>query len=634
MNTSSLEIRDIQAMLFESAAEALLVVNVHGEIQLINPRLEEMFGYSKLELIGKKVEMLMPEVFREKHVKHRNKYYEKPAKRPMGRGLDLYGQRKDGFRFPIEISLNHISTEGGIMIMGLISDVTERKKAEEKIRQYADIVENIQLGIFVLKLEKNDNPESLRIMAANPAAEELTSLKEESVTGLHISTVFPEAISQGLTNRFAQLAIHGGVTYDEVLYRTSSKTWSIKAFGLPDHCVGVSFEDISDRKHAEENLIELNRSLEDRVENRTKALNESQRLYSMISRNFPNGVINVLDKDFNYVFVEGMELYKRGIKSQMLVGTSFLNRIDKSIRQQVKERLQMALEGKNTTFELKSGRKIYLANAVGMHNADRVIDQVLLVSQNITNLKKAEDDIQQALAKERQLNELKSRFVAMASHEFRTPLTTIVNSISLLSKYPVEDKYKDKQQSHVSRITNSVQYLTNILNDFLAIDKLEEGKVEMHFSEMDICEFSKEMIESMENMLKKGQHLEYSHKGQSTITMDKQILKSIYNNLISNAIKYSPEKSLITISTITADHQYTLNVCDQGIGIPQEEQYHLFERFFRAHNALNIPGTGLGLNIVKKYVETLEGTMTVDSIENKGTSIQIVIPLSNIESQT
>ena len=229
--------------------------------------------------------------------------------------------------------------------------------------------------------------------------------------------------------------------------------------------------------------------LENRVKERTQELKHSQRLYKLIARNYPNGVISVLDKNLNYIFVEGKEMYKLGIDSESMIGTSFINRIDIHQRTTINEKLTDVFKGSDVSFEYETNGKIYLIHAAPLYNGDNVIERVLLVSQNISSLKKAEEDIQSALQKEIHLNEMKSRFVSTVSHEFRTPLTTILNSISLLSKYIHMPSSKGKQQKSIQRIKSSVENMNGILNDLLSIGQLEEGKVIIHFSEFDVSAF-------------------------------------------------------------------------------------------------------------------------------------------------
>jgi PAS domain S-box-containing protein len=242
-------------------------------------------------------------------------------------------------------------------------------------------------------------------------------------------------------------------------------------------------------------------------------------------------------------------------------------------------------------------------------------------------LRKNELDLRKAIEKERELNTLKSRFVSMASHEFRTPLSTILSSADLLEMYTTEEQ-QDKRIKHTTRIKSAVNNLISILNDFLSLSKLEEGKIEISPVEFNLEEFCEEVMDDVQALLKPGQVFQHHGlKSDTIILLDKKMLKNILINLFSNAIKYSEPGKPIDCFVEIKNNELWVSIQDHGIGIPEEEQQHLFTRFFRAHNAENIPGTGLGLNIVKRYIELMNGHINFESILGKGTTFHIHIPL-------
>ncbi|KAK6022181.1 response regulator receiver domain protein [Ostertagia ostertagi] len=189
--------------------------------------------------------------------------------------------------------------------------------------------------------------------------------------------------------------------------------------------------------------------------------------------------------------------------------------------------------------------------------------------------------LREALEREKDLSELKSRFVSMASHEFRTPLSTILSSAYLVSQYPGADDHP-RREKHVQRIVSSVNVLTDILNDFLSVGRIEEGKIHVRPAQVVITEWMKAMVSELETILKKGQQLQYVHEGDAEVLLDQSLLRHIVQNLVSNAVKFSPDDSVIYLSTQRKDNELILTVRDSGIGIPPEDQKHLFERFFRA----------------------------------------------------
>lgn len=244
-------------------------------------------------------------------------------------------------------------------------------------------------------------------------------------------------------------------------------------------------------------------------------------------------------------------------------------------------------------------------------------------------LRKREQELQVSLAKEKELSELKSRFVSLASHEFRTPLSTILSSADLIEAYQKEE-HQEKRIRHTSRIKSAVANLTNILNDFLSLSRLEEGKILNQPVSFDLSEFCNEALDEIQDLLKPGQSIRRKDDLQvSTVFLDKKILKNVLFNLLSNAIKYSEEGKPIDCQMITIKGELKIEITDYGIGIPEAEQQHLFTPFFRAHNVENIQGTGLGLNIVKRYIDLMKGEVTFKSASGVGTTFYVSIPLES-----
>ena len=254
-----------------------------------------------------------------------------------------------------------------------------------------------------------------------------------------------------------------------------------------------------------------------------------------------------------------------------------------------------------------------------------VIERTIELQKTLVELEASKEHLTKSLEKEKEVNDLKSRFVSMASHEFRTPLSTVLSSISLLAKYSTTED-QPKRDKHIDRIKSSVKTLTDILNEFLSLGKIEEGKVEVRPALFDIGEFINGINNEMNVLLKPGQEINYEHTGNTSAYTDNSLLKHVLINLISNAIKFSPENAHIMISCKVDNENTTIKITDQGMGIPIADQVHLFERFFRATNATNIQGTGLGLHIVGRYIEILNGSISYESKLEKGSTFKIVLP--------
>ena len=238
----------------------------------------------------------------------------------------------------------------------------------------------------------------------------------------------------------------------------------------------------------------------------------------------------------------------------------------------------------------------------------------------------AEKDINIAFRRERELNKLKTNFLSLVSHEFKTPLSGILTSIILLGKYNLAEQ-QEKRDKHIKIITDKVQYLNNILNDFLSLEKLETGNINYNLSTFKLGKVIKEVVSNANILLKEGQTIDYSDSiDEISLFQDEKIIELTLSNLINNAIKYSSENSVIAIRVRQDLEITTLEIIDDGIGIPKIDQKNIFNRYFRAENALLTEGTGIGLNISKTHIENLGGSINFESTENKGTTFTISIP--------
>lgn len=256
----------------------------------------------------------------------------------------------------------------------------------------------------------------------------------------------------------------------------------------------------------------------------------------------------------------------------------------------------------------------------------KVEQRTLILQEALQELERSQDELSEALSKEKELSEIKSRFVSMASHEFRTPLSTVLSSAALLSKYQ-QTEDQEKRDKHIKRIKDAVKHLNTLLEDFLSLGKLEEGKIKAEPAEFIVQEFLEEVVEEMRPLVKDNQRIELNYTGSDGCVSDKRLLRNILINLLSNSVKFSPEGAAIRLeATHTPEGGLSMSVRDQGIGISPEDRQHLFSSFFRGGNALNIEGTGLGLHIVKRYVELLGGTIDLESELGKGTRVTIALP--------
>lgn len=247
------------------------------------------------------------------------------------------------------------------------------------------------------------------------------------------------------------------------------------------------------------------------------------------------------------------------------------------------------------------------------------------LNDTISKLEEAKDQISSALEIEKELGQLKSRFLSMASHEFRTPLSTIQLSASLIGKY-VDGKQMPEVEKHVGKIKSSVAGLTAILNNFLQLEKLDNGKIIANTSEFSITQLAADILDEMQLLANGRQTITYRHIGdEDQVQLDKNLIRNCLVNLMTNAIKYSGDDSHIEIVSEVGDDFCSVQVCDNGMGIPEDDQKYLFEPFFRAHNTGSIPGTGLGLNIVARHVALMNGRVDFKS-SAQGTTFTLIFP--------
>jgi PAS domain S-box-containing protein len=397
--------------LFEYATEGIVLTNGEGKIVLMNPAARRMFGYDDDEIIGRPIEVLIPDRYHFQHTRLREGFYEHPQNRVMGHGRDLYGRKKDGSNIPVEVSLGFYRREEELFVIAFIVDITHRKAIEQNI----------------LRQQK-----------------ELEKMAED--------------------------------------------------------------------------MRKLNAELENKVEERTMILKEA-----------------------------------------------------------------------------------------------------------LHELEKSQEELNDALSKEKELSEIKSRFVSMASHEFRTPLSTVLSSAALISKYTrTEDQ--DKRDRHIKRIKDSVMHLNDLLEDFLSLGKLEEGKVMMKPEWFPVKESLEEVSEEVSGILKEGQKIQVEFNGDARFATDRKLFRNILINLLSNAAKFSDEGTTIRLTAQLAGKRLKVSIEDEGIGISEEDQQHIFSSFFRGKNAMNIQGTGLGLHIVKRYVDLIHGDIRLTSTLGKGSTFMVDLP--------
>lgn len=536
--------------LFNYASIGILITNASGDIQMANKYIEHQFGYDAGELIGKKVEILIPVRYTKKHVGHRDRYTSDPHSRPMGLGMELSGLKKDGSEFPVEVSLGHYKIGDDSYSLAFINDITQRKETEQAIIQLnAHLEEKVKEGSQSLAITVEQLGNQIKETERKDAELERVNTFLNNIWN-HAGAIIFVCDKNGLVQFF----------------NPAAEKW-----------LGYSSAEVVNK------MTLANFHIKSELEQKAGELSELT----------------------GKVIKPGFDVF---------TAVAELNQYN----------------NQEWHYRRKNGSTFFVSlNVTPLKDTHNNISSYLGIAIDISEKKKAETELLAALEKEKDLNELKSRFVSMASHEFRTPLSAVLSSAYLLSKY-VKTEEQPQREKHITRIVGSVTSLTEILNDFLSVGKIEEGDIQAHYREFNIEELMHEIMQEVHHLLKKGQTIQYHHGGTSRMAyLDPSMLKHIVINLLSNAIKFSNEQSVIELTTERSGRKFIISVKDNGIGIPEEDVDNLFKRFFRSSNVTNIQGTGLGLHIVSKYTELMNGKIEFKSKIGAGTKFTITFTNNN-----
>jgi len=378
-----------------------------------------------------------------------------------------------------------------------------------------------------------------------------------------------------------------------------------------------------------------------------KQLNTNEQLFRQLIMHMPAAVA-IFDRQMRYMMVSKLWMEDYRLGNRNIIGLSHYE-VFPEIREKGKALHKRSLEGEvfhcdEEEFVRANGESNWIRWELSpWYSSSNEIGGIILCTEDITKRKRTELELQkvnnnlekiilentqeliESLHREKEFSELKSRFVSTASHEFRTPLTAILSSAFLIETYNTTEQEEERKR-HIERIKSSVRNLSDILNDFLSLDKLEQGIVTINRESFDLSAFLENVVDEVSGLLKEEQQIILSYYGINDIILDKVILKSILLNLLSNSIKYSNTHTNIYLTAEVINNFISISVKDEGIGIPKEEQNKLFNRFFRAKNVLSIQGTGLGLNIAKKYVALLNGNITFHSTHYVGTTFTVTFP--------
>ncbi len=657
---------------FESSAEGILMISEEGKIVKANPASEKIFGYPTSQLNGLTVATVLPD-FLQSYLGYHNSQTGQSENREQN--VKLMGLHKEGTELSLEIRCRPTDYENIVItfLKPVVEDHPDTNAPAEKPWDHPEPAALNRHLPGVLYRCNNDTDRSMLYISDSvahltgyPATAFYQSGKNLSFQRLihpddrqRVTDKMQMALQQrnyyALTYRIITkhkkekwVWEHGYGVYTEqatfmywegMLLEVSDPKeipirWQAGEMKLRDYAVELE-QKVKERTReltaTVKKLVETNLNLEYQIQE-TKAADaqakKNHALYVAIARYFPKVMIVVINRDYEIVFLDGEELRKTGLDKEVVEGWPIkdIKNFSAEWKHRMIEHAQKSFGGGHFSYEIKYKNNNYKVNTMPLDDGQLGVNLVLFVFTNMTEQKRTELKMLKALKKERELSELKSRFVSMASHEFRTPLSTILSAANLIARQNEPGK-EEKRLLNVERIKSSVKNLVDILNEFLSIGRLEEGEVSMKKEVFDLISFMKSIIQELQHVQKEGQQVRLiSKEKKMQVYLDKQFTRNVFLNLISNALKYSPAHRPVDILINAEADTLTVKVQDQGIGIPEDEQQNLFNLFFRARNVTNIEGTGLGLPIVKKYMELMHGKITFESKLQHGSTFTILLP--------
>jgi PAS domain S-box-containing protein len=616
--------QEIFNILLETISQGVIILDDHQKIMEVNTVAETIFGYSKKELGNRELNLLMPSNYHENLSKYFAAFIKIGKRRKMGNTTDVFALKKDGTIFPVEVDLNPFSIYNKTYVMALFKDISEKKEIEKNLMLRTKALQSASNGIIITDALKHDNP----IIYFNASFQKLTGYSDDEILNHNCRFLQSNDRNQKPLKKLKE-SIKKGESCQATLRnykKDGTMFWNdlyifpiTNTKGVVTNFIGIQ-NDVTLRKKAEEERHHLATIFDE-------SLNEIH-VFDVDTLKFINVNFGAR-KNLGYTMEEltnmtpiDITTFKDEIELRNVVDVLLKNNVEK---------LEIETEQKRkdgTTYPVEvhlqlsklGEKKVFVAMILDI--TERKNYTVRLENQ----VEERTNQLNLALGKERELSDLKTSFLSLVSHEFKTPLSGILTSTQLLSKYQLTE-HQEKRDKHIKTITDKVHFLNNILNDFLSVEKLETGKVTYRFSHFKLSKVVNEVVYNANMILKEGQQIKYPENiSDLSLYQDEKTIQLIFSNLLYNAIKYSPENSDIELY-IKQDSKFTTAIIkDSGIGIPLKDKEKIFQRYFRARNVINTQGTGIGLNIVKNHLENLGGNISFESEENKGSTFKIVFP--------
>jgi PAS domain S-box-containing protein len=600
----------------EGAPNGMVMIDGAGKVVLVNAEVEKLFGYSRDELLGQPIEVLVPERFHSHHSADRKGFMANPAARPMGAGRDLYGLRKDGSEFPVEIGLNPIETEQGMMVLGTILDITERKRAEEKLRrsqeQLAGVIGSAMDAIITVDKEQ-------RILLFNNAAERMFLFPLEDAIGQPLDRFIPQRFRATHKNHIQDfgrthvtrrsmgaLGALYGLRADGEEFPIEASISQIESDG--EKLYTVILRDITERKQTEEALKEQAGILD---------------LAPILIRDLNGRII---------LWNAGAELMYGWTKEQALgkithelLQTKFPRPIEE-IKAKVYARGHWEGELIHTR---RDGEHLVIASQWVLHRDEQSKPKAILeVNNDITELKRVEAEVrrlneeleqrvQERTAQLKAANKELEAFSYSVSHDLRAPLRHISGfSQALLEDYA--DKLDAAGQNYLREVRAASHEMAKLIDDLLQLARVTRS--EMRHEPVNLSVLADEVIAELQKRDPERAVSVQIEKGLVT-SGDKRLLKVMLVNLLGNAWKFTAKREQAEITfgqKREASGEIAYYIRDNGAGFDMSYVNKLFGAFQRLHAASEFEGTGIGLATVQRIINRHGGRVWAESAVNQG----------------
>lgn len=602
--------------LIAASPRAIFTLDLQDRVKIWNPAAERMFGWTEAEVIDR-----FNPVICQENVEEYQTIKQSVLQGITPPSLEVRRQKKDGSTIDIVFSAAPL-TDSDDRISGLVAvvaDITEQKRQAEQVRLLQSVVVHTNDAILITEADPIDEP-GPRILYVNEAFTRIAGYTLEEVLGQTPRLLQGPKTSRAELDKIrSALSRREPIIVEVINYRKDgSEFWSefsvvpvADKTGRYTHWISVQ-RDITERKLTEE------------------ALRRSEERFRSLIENALD-IITILDAD-GIIHYESPSVEKvLGYRTAELIGQNFFDYIHPDDLAIAHDDITNVIQAPEMVrpIEFRCRDKDgswHTLEAIGQKFVDDATQPRIVVNSRDITERKRLDEVRLALEREKELSVLKTRFFSMASHEFRTPLSTVLAAAQLLENSPSDNS--EKRLRNLRRIQDSVKNMVQLLDDILTINRAETGKLEFNPKPLALEKFCRQFVEEMQLSAGNQHTLTFVCQGECThACLDEKLLRSILANLLSNAIKYSPKGGQVHCFLKFESDCVRLQIRDRGVGISLDDQKQLFEPFYRGKNVRHISGTGLGLVVVKKCVDLHEGSIEIASDLGKGTTSTILLPL-------